>query len=455
MGLARIKFKYGFIPYYLYSLLMKKNFTRISCSYLVAFNVLALFFTKESKAQVVLTNDIQSYTQDFNSLPITGSATWTDGEFYLPGWTVQRTSTSNSLLTGTGSSNTGGLYSFGSSGSSDRAIGAISSGTASVGHFAWGVLIQNNTNATITSLHISFTGEQWRSASRTAGRQATTFWISQSSATTNFSLSPLSDENWTSIPDLDFYSVVYYSAAGALNGNLPANKSFLSSTVPVVIPVGHYIMLRWKDLNDLDDDHGLAVDDFKLSWSSSATPEPGLLPVELISFRALIEGKNVQINWLTASEKNSSYFNVERSSNGLDFEAVGYLPAKGNTNQRTSYSFNDDMPLPALSYYRLRQVDEDGTSSFSATLPIRILGPSVALLHRSIVSDVLQLDMPSSVTSRQFQIYDIKGRIVLTHVVPVLLTNYSLEVGHLQAGHYFLTLSDYNGQRQVLRFTKL
>lgn len=434
---------------------MKKAVTQINWLYIVPIYVIAFLFPGTSKAQVVLTQDMQSYAQNFNTLPVSGSAVWESGTYYLPGWTVQRTSPTNTIITSIGNSNTGALYSFGVSGSADRALGAISSENTTVVQFAWGFLIQNKTGDTIKSLNVSFTGEQWRSASKTAGRQATTFWHSQSNAISNFNLSSLSDKGWTSVPELDFYSPVYYNLGGALNGNLPANKRYLIATIRVNIPDGHYIMLRWKDLNDFDDDHGLAIDDFKLTWSSEDEVGSVPLPVELILFNAESDSKVTRINWATASEKNSSHFDVERSSNGLNFESIGSVSAKGYSSQKISYAFQDEKPLTGTSYYRLKQVDLDGTFEYSRLVSVkRKDGPATLTLFPTVTTGDINLEFPLSLAETNIQLYTTAGRLVQSVTIPAQLTNFKVNVERLQTGNYFFVLLDAKGQRQVFRFIK-
>ncbi len=84
------------------------------------------------------------------------------------------------------------------------------------------------------------------------------------------------------------------------------------------------------------------------------------LPVELISFSGIAKDNRVLLNWATASEVNNDFFEVQRSSDGIQFEAIGVVDGNGNTNQQVDYSFIDRSPFLGQNYYRLRQVDFDG-----------------------------------------------------------------------------------------------
>ena len=93
------------------------------------------------------------------------------------------------------------------------------------------------------------------------------------------------------------------------------------------------------------------------------------LPVELILFTATNTARQgVALHWVTASEKNSHSFVVERSADGKIFHRIGTLAAAGSTQARTTYDLTDERPLSGTSYYRLRQVDMDGTIAYS---PVR------------------------------------------------------------------------------------
>ena len=97
------------------------------------------------------------------------------------------------------------------------------------------------------------------------------------------------------------------------------------------------------------------------------------LPVELVIFTAnLTPRQSVVLHWVTASEKNSQHFVIERSVDGSTFSALRTVAAAGTTQARTTYDQTDEQPLFGTSYYRLRQVDTDGTTAFSPVQLIRL-----------------------------------------------------------------------------------
>jgi hypothetical protein len=84
------------------------------------------------------------------------------------------------------------------------------------------------------------------------------------------------------------------------------------------------------------------------------------LPIELLSFKASKGITNVKLSWATASELNFHYFEVERSTDGVNFSAIGRITGNGTTNVRQDYSFEDEKPLIGKNYYQLKAVDFDG-----------------------------------------------------------------------------------------------
>ncbi|EKQ68218.1 putative extracellular nuclease [Leptolyngbyaceae cyanobacterium JSC-12] len=211
------------------------------------------------------------YTQTFDSLLASGSGTWVndpaaDSSTGLAGWYTARTGTGTTIAADTGSNNAGNLYSYGLAGSSDRALGSIGSGNAAAGNFFWGIRLINDTNNIISSLNISYTGEQWR-YSGTAAAQTVDFQY-QIGATS------LTSGTWIDFNPLDFVSPVISGTTGALNGNLASNQTAISSTLSgISLTPGQEIWLRWSDIDHPGSDHGLAIDNF--SVSTTATPPPG------------------------------------------------------------------------------------------------------------------------------------------------------------------------------------
>jgi len=90
-----------------------------------------------------------------------------------------------------------------------------------------------------------------------------------------------------------------------------------------------------------------------------------ILPVTFTNFTADLLGQSVLLNWTTASEKNNSYFEVQKSIDGVNFHNLGKVNGNGNSSSLSNYSFTDDEISSGILYYRLLQVDFDGNYSYS------------------------------------------------------------------------------------------
>jgi len=109
-----------------------------------------------------------------------------------------------------------------------------------------------------------------------------------------------------------------------------------------------------------------AFSDFGIGKSSW-----GSLPIKLILFQATLNNGIVRLEWSTAAEVNNNFFTVERSDDGIHFDALLKKPGAGNSTEILRYSAADNEPLNGYSYYRLRQTDFDGHSTCSDSRTIK------------------------------------------------------------------------------------
>jgi len=89
------------------------------------------------------------------------------------------------------------------------------------------------------------------------------------------------------------------------------------------------------------------------------------LPIELLNFNAVLNNRQVELTWQTASEHNNDYFTVERTTDGINFEPLQYVDGAGNSNSLLNYSTIDPNPANGYTYYRLKQTDFDGAFDYS------------------------------------------------------------------------------------------
>lgn len=95
-----------------------------------------------------------------------------------------------------------------------------------------------------------------------------------------------------------------------------------------------------------------------------------LLPVEFTQFQGMAHDQGISLHWTTASERQNAHIDIERSFDGTAFKTIGTAAGKGNQDVATQYSFEDPYPFPGINYYRLKQVDKDGSTSFSEVISV-------------------------------------------------------------------------------------
>ena len=186
------------------------------------------------------------------------------------------------------------------------------------------------------------------------------------------------------------------------------------------------------------------------------------LPVELTSFTASREGEAVALAWSTATETNNAGFDVERSTDGETFTAIGFEPGVGTTEEAQSYRFVDrDAPFATTLFYRLRQVDTDGTFEYSPVVEVEVTPSAVALLPvapNPVVGVAnLRYELPEA-TAVRLQVFDLLGRRVATLAdgeKPAGRHEVSWQSAGLASGTYFVRLqAGSTAQTQMLRLVR-
>jgi hypothetical protein len=110
---------------------------------------------------------------------------------------------------------------------------------------------------------------------------------------------------------------------------------------------------------------------------------PWFVPVELASFSAQLVDNEVVLNWTTASELNNQGFEIEQSFDNENFKKVGFVPGFGTTTEMKSYSFRISDVAAGINYYRLKQLDFDGTSAIYNSVAVDGPVPNSFVLNQN------------------------------------------------------------------------
>jgi len=248
----------------------KLFFKNVNRSLFSCFTILLLNY-QVSWGQASLSSIGVPYSQNFDDLTIS-TFNLTDNTSITGVYALRASGnvTPNVITADNGGSNAGRFNNYGSTGTTDRALGSASSGTP--GTLQYGVRLKNNTGAAISSLTITYSGEQWRNGGNTAS-QPLTFDYRQAATVTSLV------GTFTTVAALTFNTTTNTSTAAALDGNNASNREVLTSVVTVNIPIGEEIMLRWTDINDTGNDHGVAIDNLSVTPSAAVASAPTITSI--------------------------------------------------------------------------------------------------------------------------------------------------------------------------------
>ncbi|WP_299819788.1 GDSL-type esterase/lipase family protein [uncultured Pontibacter sp.] len=159
------------------------------------------------------------------------------------------------------------------------------------------------------------------------------------------------------------------------NQQIPALAQELNTTASRVVMVDQYTGFNATIGADTwDGIHPNASGEEKMAqrWFDAIMSVLGTLPVELVSFDGkFVEGKGVELHWKTASETNNAYFEVQRSENTSNFTTIGTEEGAGTTQGQTTYTYLDTNAPTGNVYYRLKQIDLDGSSVYSKVIHVQ------------------------------------------------------------------------------------
>ncbi|MGC4100924.1 LamG-like jellyroll fold domain-containing protein [Ferruginibacter sp.] len=181
------------------------------------------------------------------------------------------------------------------------------------------------------------------------------------------------------------------------------------------------------------------------------------LPLTMGDFSALKTPAGNKLEWETFSEQHTAYFEIERSSNGTDFTAIGKVTASGNSSTRIGYSFMDNNPAAGTNYYRLKQMDIDSRFTYSNTVVVKNNSQLVSIeIFPNPVASLLQVQLPATQKElANILITDAAGKTVYTKKLQLSegVNASSIPVNNLPSGTYAFTL-DINGVKQTKTFIK-
>ena len=177
------------------------------------------------------------------------------------------------------------------------------------------------------------------------------------------------------------------------------------------------------------------------------------LPVSLIRYSVKAEGDAVKMQWSTATEKDNNHFQIERSKDAKIFEVIGIIEANGSSSVKRDYTWYDAQPYEGINYYRLVQVDYDGTTtrygirslSFGLSTKIGVL------VYPNPAVETVTVPLPEKTSV--LKLLDVKGSVMRQLKIGENEGKVTVSVNDLLPGIYFIHLLTDAGTRST-KFVK-
>ncbi|SEI51156.1 Por secretion system C-terminal sorting domain-containing protein [Dyadobacter koreensis] len=176
--------------------------------------------------------------------------------------------------------------------------------------------------------------------------------------------------------------------------------------------------------------------------STSATP----FPVELFGFKGKYASEKVRLDWNTAWEINNRKFIIERSYNAKNFEEIGSVEGKGDSNQENAYKFFDASPSKGTNYYRLKQVDFMTTGSdvekatYSNIISVNVSKEGAISVYPNPTNDLVNVEMDIPASLQSWELIDVNGRTLSRGT-----SSNEISLKNLPQGEYILKMNTSNG----------
>lgn len=178
-----------------------------------------------------------------------------------------------------------------------------------------------------------------------------------------------------------------------------------------------------------------------------------ILPVTLLDFTAQKQNNLSLLQWQTTNETNNSYFDIERSFDSKLFYSIGIKQGLNNASAN-NYSFTDNAPLKGVNYYRLKQVDKDGSFTYSKIVSVNFINPaSVFAVSPNPANSSVNIFIPKNNSTSEILLYDIYGKKVLSETIAASIVSKQIYMQRFASGVYNIVLIQ-DGKKETIKLIK-
>ena len=255
---------------------------------------------------------------------------------------------------------------------------------------------------------------------------------------------------------------VFYGANGGgtpvtFSSPVTGETSLIFSAPPVIaptdlLPLGFTFTTGSMSVSLGAGSAGQGITEYTLEYIYTNTKCSVILPVELTSFEGNVANGNVTLSWTTASERDNAGFNIEHSIDGEDFSSLGFVDGFGTTTEAHDYSFTASDLDRGQHFFRLKQVDFDGTVSYSDVVEstIDVLGThEISSLYPNPMLESGKMNLVVAEDQVvDIAVFDVQGRRVVDIANGVfnanVISEVDLNLSSLRSGAYFVVVQGSN-----------
>ncbi|MEO8405459.1 MAG: T9SS type A sorting domain-containing protein, partial [Chitinophagaceae bacterium] len=284
------------------------------------------------------------------------------------------------------------------------------------------------------------------------GATSAQFW---NNTTTNY----LASKSFRVIPTNNtttgHYQIYLYYTQAEVNGWQTATTQTLTNAKLVKVSNGAYVpdvtpaAPHLADVSSVNATNAAFGSDYVISGDFSSTGFSGFgvgipgaastLPITLLSFDGRKEKNTVKLDWKTASEFNNDHFEIETSKDNNSYYMIGTQKSQGNSTTDQSYSFTDNLPAKGVNYYRLKQIDIDGKSTYSRIISVSFDGKiNIVHAYPNPVKDKMVVELASPSSDVTFKVYTLEGKMIRQELHGYVQRSETLNIQNLSSGTYIL-----------------
>ena len=184
---------------------------------------------------------------------------------------------------------------------------------------------------------------------------------------------------------------------------------------------------------------------FSFIQDTVVTPPPVQAPFQLLQFSVALSGNQALLKWSALNEKSILYYEVERGTDSTEFNVLTRISPNVKDAGTHNYAFTDTLPLPGISYYRIRMVDTSNSFTYSHTIALQIavkIAVRLAMYPNPVKYGFTYVALPATGRPSRFEALDMSGKVIKTQNVSANTIQVRVDLSGVIRGTYKLIWSD-------------